>query len=262
MNRECRSSVGLLAHVSQVGGPMNRRPTTLLPLLTVLALGCGGARPAGSRDQADAALPEALTCDGALPPGERIAAEPGGTEARRQVTQPMSAVGAEGLRMFKQQRWDASIPLLRNAAGGRGGDDRANRDLSQFRLGVALLFTGQDSEAKALLGVIARDPANAARPEMLVWLADSSVAHPGLAHYFGAFDDADVAAIEGPEAQRSKVNYMIGRQRFEQKTFADAMFFFSQVKPPSTFTRHAQRCVAKIDANTNAARGAAPQAAR
>ncbi len=236
-----------------------RRSRCGVAMLTVSIVACGGAGGGQAQsERPEATLPEALTCDGALPPGETFTAEPAGTPARR-ATQPLSEMGAEGTRLWKAKRYDSSVPYLRGAAGGRGGDDRASRDVLQFRLAVALLLTGYDSEAKALLGVIARDPTSAARAEMLAWLADASVTHPGLAHYFGAFDDADAAAVEGSPQLKSMVNYLLGRQRFEQRAYADAMFFFAQVKAPSRYTADAQRCVAKIDAKTNAAR--APQGA-
>ncbi len=253
-----------MARNSHSAAAMVRRTMGVAKVVSTVVVGamlaCGGGKPAGSAEGKAAALPEALTCDGALPPGDLLTAD-APVEPARHASQALSDAGVEGTRLYKSRKWEAAVPLLRNAASGRAGDDRANRDLCQFRLGVALLFLGQDGEAKALLGVIARDPAHAARGEMLLWLGDATAAHPGLAHYFGAFDDADVAAAKANEALTSKLNYLIGRQRFERRTYADAMFFFSRVKPRSGYSAYARRCVAKIDANTNAARGQ-PQAAR
>src|SRR5262249_39577941 len=133
-------------------------------------------------------VPLPLTCDGVLPSGAAITAEPSGDLPP--APGPMSADARAGKQLFDAGKYQEAIPPLRKVMSGT--DDRGNRELAQFRLGVSLVKTGQEKEALALLSAIAREPTHAARNEMLAWIANAAFENPGLLHFLGGFDDRDL----------------------------------------------------------------------
>jgi TolA-binding protein len=193
-----------------------------------------------------------LTCDGVVPAGAPITPEP--VSEPPSEPGPMSAEALAAKQLFDAGKYDEAIPALRQVMSG-SNNDRGNRELAQFRLGVSLLKTGQEKEAVALLSVIARDPTHGARKEMLAWVASAAFENPALVHFLGGFDDRDLETLKQryPELH-PRASYLLGRERYHRNAFADAMFFFSQVNRSSGFSRYAEACIAKIDAMTQARR--------
>jgi len=214
-----------------------------------LVVGCASSPPASPAD-VPANVPSALTCDGVLPAGTAITPEPPGDLPPDPG--PMSGDALAAKQLFDAGRYEDAIPLLRKVTGG-GTDDRGNRELAQFRLGVALFKTRQEKEGVALLSSIAREPTHAARKEMLAWISNSAFENPALLHFLGGFDDRDLDLLKkkNPELH-ARASYLLGRERYDRNAYGDAMFFFSRVNRSSGFSRYAEQCIAKIDAMTRA----------
>jgi hypothetical protein len=226
--------------------------------LVVAMCACGSDKPANtSGASVGTDIPPALRCSQPLPRGANFTPE-GSADARPPsacygqrpgASAETSERAVEAKRLFDLERYEDAIPVLRTVGEGQSGDSKAGRQIAAFRLGVSLVRTGHEKEGMALLGAIARDPANLARPTMLA----SSDSHASMVQLFSGFDDNDTDCFKSGQKQlHALATYLIARERFERGAYADAMFFFAQVDRTASAFPPAQECIGLIDAKTKA----------
>jgi hypothetical protein len=158
---------------------------------------------------------------------------------------PMSAEMAEAKKLFDAQKWDQAAPALFRVAAGESKDDGANQQLAQYYLAIALYRLKLYQSSYALFSLVAATPDHAKFNETLLWLAKLATQLPepaDIIEQVGRYSDKEIATFDN-EQQRElffQLNYLLGRYKYRNRQFEDAIRLFNKVGDTSEYYVHSQ----------------------
>ncbi|HVW23946.1 MAG TPA: hypothetical protein VHC69_01160 [Polyangiaceae bacterium] len=160
----------------------------------------------------------------------------GGTAAAGQMTEEAAAAK----RLFDKDRYaDAAVALYRVVAG-QTGDDPGNQQLAQYYLAVSLYKLKFYQASYALFSLISMQKGHLKFNETLLWLAKLATQLPEPADIIervGKYSDDEVARFNNPQQKELfwQLNYMLGRYKYRNRQYEDAVRLFQKVDQESPY---------------------------
>ena len=202
-------------------------------------------KPANTQQEIELDAPAAAPTNTA--PGAAPAA--GGVRATDSSPPPqagqMTEQAAQAKRLFDGEKWsDASLSLYR-VYKGETGDDEGNKQLAQYHLAIALYRLKFYQAAYGIFSEIADKPNHLKFNETLLWLAKLATDLPepaDIVERVGKYNDSQIARFDNPN-QRDlywQLNYLLGRYKYRNRQYEDALRLFGKVARQSKYYVQAQ----------------------
>lgn len=150
------------------------------------------------------------------------------------VAGDMTEEAAAAKRAFDQKRWPEAAQGMFRVVAGETGDDPGNRQLAEYYLAVSLYNLKFFQASFAIFSVIADNPNHQRFNETLLWLAKLATDLPEAADIIarvGKYGDEHLARFDNKE-QRDlyfTLNYMLGRYKYQQGEYEEAIRLFQKV---------------------------------
>jgi tetratricopeptide (TPR) repeat protein len=152
----------------------------------------------------------------------------------------MTEEAAAAKRLFDKDRYaDAAVALYRVVAG-QTGDDPGNQQLAQYYLAVSLYKLKFYQASYALFSLISMQKGHLKFNETLLWLAKLATQLPEPADIIervGKYSDEDIARFNNPQQKELfwQLNYMLGRYKYRNRQYEDAVRLFQKVDTDSPY---------------------------
>ncbi|MFC1642762.1 hypothetical protein ACFL5O_08775 [Myxococcota bacterium] len=170
------------------------------------------------------------------------------TESKQQgpvIAGQMTAEAAKAKKLFDRERWsDAALSLYRVVSGDTG-DDAGNKQLAEYYLAIALYRLKFYQASYSVFSVIADNQNHLKFKETLLWLAKLATQLPEPADIIervGKYTDTEIARFDN-EQQRNlywQLNYMLGRYKYRNRQYPEAVRLFNMVDRESEYYVKAQ----------------------
>jgi hypothetical protein len=165
----------------------------------------------------------------------------GGTAAAGQMTEEAAAAK----RLFDKDRYAEAAVALYRVVAGQTGDDPGNQQLAQYYLAVSLYKLKFYQASYALFSLISMQKTHLKFRETLLWLAKLATQLPEPADIIervGKYSDEEVARFNSPQQKELywQLNYMLGRYKYRNRQYEDAVRLFQKVDADSAYYIQAQ----------------------
>lgn len=156
---------------------------------------------------------------------------------------------SEGARaakaLFDQQKWPEAALALYGVVAGETGDDDGNKQLAQYFLSISLYRMKLYQASYALFGFIADNRSHLKFNETLLWLAKLATQLPEPADIIervGRYRDTEIASFNNDKQKELyyQLNYLLGRYKYRNRQFEEAIRLFNKVDRSSQHYIHAQ----------------------
>jgi tetratricopeptide (TPR) repeat protein len=160
----------------------------------------------------------------------------GGTASAGQMTEEAAAAK----RLFDKERWSEAATALYRVVAGETGDDPGNQQLAQYYLAVSLYRLKFYQASYALFSLISMQKTHLKFRETLLWLAKLATQLPEPADIIervGKYSDEEVARFDNPQQKELfwQLNYMLGRYKYRNMQYEDAIRLFQKVSEDSPY---------------------------
>jgi hypothetical protein len=188
---------------------------------------------------------------GAAKPGTEIdldaeegAAKPGGVDIDLDAEAPAAQgpvtagtptqAAARAKQLFDQEKWTEASLALQRVAAGETGDDPGNQQLAQYYLAISLYRLKFYQSSYSIFSVIADNANHLKFKETLLWLAKLATQLPEAADIIervGKYSDQQIARFDNEQQQELywQLNYMLGRYKYRNRQYAEAIRLFGRV---------------------------------
>ena len=162
------------------------------------------------------------------------------------VTAGTMSEGARAAKaLFDAQKWPEAALALYGVVAGETGDDDGNKQLAQYFLSISLYRMKLYQASYALFGFIADNRNHLKFGETLLWLAKLATQLPEPADIIervGRYRDTEIAAFDNDKQKELffQLNYLLGRYKYRNRQFEDAIRLFNKVDEKSQYFIHAQ----------------------
>ncbi len=166
--------------------------------------------------------------------------EGGSTPTGPVVASQMTEEAAAAKKLFDSERWSEAALELFRVWSGETGDDPGNRQLAEYYLAISLFRLKFYQSSYVLFSNIADNKNHLKFKETLLWLAKLATELPEPADIIervGKYSDDQVARFNNPQ-QRDlfwQLNYMLGRYKYRNRQFNDAIRLFQKVDSSSEY---------------------------
>jgi tetratricopeptide (TPR) repeat protein len=156
------------------------------------------------------------------------------------VAGQMTEGAASAKQLFDKEKWSEAASALHRVVTGETNDDAGNKQLAEYYLAIALYRLKFYQASYAIFSVIADKPNHLKFKETLLWLAKLATQLPEPADIIervGKYTDVQVARFDNPQ-QRDlywQLNYMLGRYKYRNRQFDEAIELFRKVEPASGY---------------------------
>ena len=156
-----------------------------------------------------------------------------------------SAVAQQAKRLYDTEKyWDAAKAFYR-VETGETGDDEGNRQIAQFDLAKTLYKLKFFQASYSIFSEIADKPNHLKYNETLLWLAKLATDLPEPADIIervGKYNEEHVAKFDNNEQQELywQLNYLLGRYRYRNGKYPEALALFEKVNRKSKYYVEAQ----------------------
>jgi hypothetical protein len=156
-----------------------------------------------------------------------------------------SQAAAQAKRLYEGEKWWDAAKALYRVSTGETGDDEGNKQLAQFNLAKALYKLRFYQAAYSIFSEIADKPNHLKYSDTLLWLAKLATDLPEPADIIervGKYDEGQVAKFNNKEQQELywQLNYLLGRYKYRNGAFPDALALFDKVDHGSKYYVQAQ----------------------
>ncbi|WP_437593178.1 tetratricopeptide repeat protein [Sorangium sp. So ce1000] len=157
----------------------------------------------------------------------------------------MTEEAAQGKRLFDSERWNDAARQLKRVVDGDTGDDEGNKQIAQYHLAIALYRLQFYQASYAIFSQIADKPNHLKFNETLLWLSKLATQLPEPADIIervGKYKTEQVARFNNPQ-QRDlywQLNYLLGRYKYRNRNYEEAISLFAKVDPNSKYYVQAQ----------------------
>jgi tetratricopeptide (TPR) repeat protein len=156
-----------------------------------------------------------------------------------QAGQPTEAA-AQAKRLYDREKWFDAAKALYRVSIGETGDDEGNKQIAQFDLAKALYKVKLYQGAYSIFSEIADKPNHLKYNETLLWLTKLATDLPEPADIIervGKYNEEHVAKFNNKEQQELywQLNYLLGRYRYRNGQFPEALALFEKVDRRSRY---------------------------
>jgi hypothetical protein len=199
----------------------------------------GGKKPAGKADKPAPAAKKGgvdIDLDEDAPKGKAQPAVVAGN--------PTEAA-AQAKALFDKERWNEAAQALHRVRAGETGDDPGNKQLAEYFLAISLYRLKFYQASYQIFSGVADNPNHLKFKETLLWLAKLATQLPEPADIIervGKYNDEDLARFDN-EQQRDlywQLNFMLGRYKYRNRQFEEAIRLFQKVDRRSEYYVKAQ----------------------
>jgi tetratricopeptide (TPR) repeat protein len=169
-----------------------------------------------------------------------------GPPAAPVVTAGTMSEGARAAKaLFDAQKWPEAALALYGVVAGETGDDDGNKQLAQYFLSISLYRMKLYQASYALFGFIADNRNHLKFGETLLWLAKLATQLPEPADIIervGRYRDTEIAAFDNDKQKELyyQLNYLLGRYKYRNRQFEEAIRLFNKVDEKSQYFVQAQ----------------------
>lgn len=194
----------------------------------------GGKKPAGTKPAGKKGVDIDLDAD--APKGKAQPAVVAGN--------PTEAA-AQAKALFDKERWNEAAQALHRVRAGETGDDPGNKQLAEYFLAISLYRLKFYQASYQIFSGVADNPNHLKFKETLLWLAKLATQLPEPADIIervGKYNDEDLARFDN-EQQRDlywQLNFMLGRYKYRNRQFEEAIRLFQKVDRRSEYYVKAQ----------------------
>lgn len=156
------------------------------------------------------------------------------------VAGSMTESAAKAKKLFDQEKWSEASLALHRVLAGETGDDAGNQQLAQYYLAISLYRLKFYQASYAIFSVIADNSNHLKFKETLLWLAKLATQLPEAADIIervGKYSGGQIARFDN-EQQKDlywQLNYMLGRYKYRNRQYADAIRLFEVVDSESEY---------------------------
>ncbi|HEY6558213.1 MAG TPA: hypothetical protein VI072_13105 [Polyangiaceae bacterium] len=156
------------------------------------------------------------------------------------VAGKMTPAAESAKKLFDKERWSEAALALHRVVSGETGDDPGNKQLAQYYLAISLYRLKFYQASYSIFSVIAENRNHLKFRETLLWLAKLATQLPEPADIIervGKYSDDEVARFNN-EQQRDlywQLNHMLGRYRYRNRQYQDAVRLFQKVDRKSAY---------------------------
>jgi hypothetical protein len=157
----------------------------------------------------------------------------------------MTEAAASAKKLFDKERWSEAALALHRVVNGETGDDAGNKQLAEYYLAISLYRLKFYQASYALFSVIADNRNHLKFNETLLWLAKLATQLPEPADIIervGKYSDEQVGRFDN--AQQAdlywQLNYMLGRYKYRNRQYEEAIRLFQKVDRRSEYYVKAQ----------------------
>lgn len=199
-----------------------------------------GAAPAAPKGDQEIEL------DDAAPSGQTQAAP---TKAASSGPPPvagqMTEQAAQARRLFDGEKWSDAALALHRVSQGETGDDEGNKQLAQYYLAISLYRLKFYQAAYNIFSEIAEKPSHLKFNETLLWLAKLATDLPepaDIVERVGKYNDDQIAKFNNQNQRELywQLNYLLGRYKYRNRQYDEALRLFSKVDRESKYYVKAQ----------------------
>jgi hypothetical protein len=157
----------------------------------------------------------------------------------------MTEQAAQAKRLFDGEKWEEAALALDRVRKGETGDDEGNKQLAQYHLAIGLYRMKYYQAAYAIFSEIAEKPNHLKFNETLLWLSKLATDLPepaDIVERVGKYNDEQIAKFNNPN-QRDlywQLNYLLGRYKYRNRQYDDALRLFGKVENRSKYHVQAQ----------------------
>ncbi|WP_437639812.1 tetratricopeptide repeat protein [Sorangium sp. So ce854] len=157
----------------------------------------------------------------------------------------MTEEAAQAKRLFDSERWSDAALKLKRVVDGDTGDDEGNRQIAQYHLAIALYRLQFYQASYAIFSQVADKPNHLKFNETLLWLSKLATQLPEPADIIervGKYKTEQIARFNNPQ-QRDlywQLNYLLGRYKYRNRNYEEAISLFSKVDQNSKYYVQAQ----------------------
>jgi hypothetical protein len=162
------------------------------------------------------------------------------------VTAGTMSEGARAAKaLFDAQKWPEAALALYGVVAGETKDDDGNKQLAQYFLSISLYRMKLYQASYALFGFIADNRNHLKFGETLLWLAKLATQLPEPADIIervGRYRDTEIAAFDNDKQKELffQLNYLLGRYKYRNRQFEEAIRLFNKVDEKSQYFIQAQ----------------------
>jgi hypothetical protein len=161
-----------------------------------------------------------------------------------QAGQPTDAA-SQAKRLYESEKWWDAAQALYRVSTGETGDDEGNKQIAQFNLAKALYKLKFFQAAYSIFSEIADKPNHLKYNETLLWLAKLATDLPepaDIVERVGKYNVEQVAKFNNKEQQDLfwQLNYLLGRYKYRNGQYPEALGLFEKVNRKSKFYVQAQ----------------------
>jgi hypothetical protein len=230
--------------------PRSFRPLARIGLLasSLLLMSVGAdAQPKPKKPKPAAAAPTAPK-GGAIELDEPAPAAPGAKPVDNSpppTAGQMTEQAAQAKRLFDGEKWSEAALGLYRVYKGETGDDEGNKQLAQYHLAIALYRLKFYQAAYAYFSEISDKPNHLKFNETLLWLSKLATDLPepaDIVERVGKYNDEQIARFNNAN-QRDlywQLNYLLGRYKYRNRQYEDALRLFGKVGRQSKYYVQAQ----------------------
>ncbi len=157
----------------------------------------------------------------------------------------MTEEAAQGKRLFDAERWSEAALILKRVVDGETGDDEGNKQIAQYHLAICLYRLQFYQASYGIFSAIADKPNHLKFNETLLWLAKLATQLPepaDIVERVGKYKRDQIARFNNPQ-QRDlywHLNYLLGRYKYRNRNYEEAISLFEMVDKKSKYNVHAQ----------------------
>jgi len=151
----------------------------------------------------------------------------------------MTEEAAQAKRLFDGERWAQAALSLDRVYKGETGDDEGNRQLAHYNLAIALYQLKLYQASYSQFSLIADNPNHLKFNETLLWLSKLATQLPEPADIIERVGKYKTEAIERFNNPNQKelywqLNYLLGRYKYRNRQYEEAIRLFQNVSKSST----------------------------
>jgi tetratricopeptide (TPR) repeat protein len=137
-------------------------------------------------------------------------------------------------KLFEKEKWSDAATGMYQVVSGASGDDEGNKQLAQYYLAICLYRLKFYQASYSIFSVIADNKFHLKFGETLLWLAKLATQLPEPADIIervGKYSDEEVARFDNAQQQELywTLNYMLGRYKYRNRQYEEAIRLFQKV---------------------------------
>ncbi len=152
----------------------------------------------------------------------------------------MTEAAATAKRAFNKGDWENAALGLYKVYKGETQDDEGNKQLAQFDLAIALYNKKYYQAAYGIFSEIAEKPSHLKFNQTLLWLAKLATELPepaDIVERIGRYNEAQINQFKNENQIELywQLNYLLGRYKYRNRQYDDAIRLFTNVSKQSKY---------------------------